>query len=169
MKISLVVAVAENGVIGRRGALPWHVPSDLKTFRRVTMGKPVVMGRKTYASIGKPLQGRDNIVVTRDAGFSVAGVLSATSIDEALDIARRKAAERGVHEIMVIGGAEIFALTVPIAHRIYLTRIHARPDGDVTFPEPDPHIWREVSRSPLVSDARDDAAATLVILERAAS
>lgn len=168
MKISLVVAVAENGVIGRGGALPWHVPSDLKTFRRITMGKPVIMGRKTYDSIGKPLQGRDNIVVTRDAGYSAAGVLPATSIDEALDIARRKAAERGVDEITVIGGAEIFALTIPLADRIYLTRIHARPDGDVTFPEPDPHIWREVSRSPLAPDPRDEAAATLLILERAA-
>lgn len=168
MKISLIVAVAENGVIGRGGALPWHVPSDLKTFRRITMGRPVIMGRTTYASIGKPLPGRNNIVVTRDAGFRVAGTDRAASIDEALDIARRKAAERGVDEIMVIGGAEIFALTLPLADRIYLTRIHARPDGDVTFPEPDRNIWREVSRSPVAPDPRDDAAATLLILERAA-
>lgn len=168
MKISLIVAVAENGVIGRNGALPWHVPSDLKTFRRLTLGKPVVMGRKTYDSIGKPLPGRDNIVVTRDAGFSAGGTERAASVDDALDIARRKATERGVDEIMVIGGAEIFALTLPLADRIYLTRIHARPDGDVTFPEPDPGIWREVSRSPLPPDARDDATATLLILERAA-
>ena len=168
MKISLIVAVAENGVIGRNGALPWHVPSDLKTFRRVTMGRPVIMGRKTYASIGKPLPGRDNIVVTRDAGFSAAGTDRAASIDEALDIGRRKAAERGVDEIMVIGGAEIFALSLPLADRIYLTRIHAHPDGDVTLPEPDRNIWREVSRTPIATDPRDDAAATLLILERAA-
>jgi dihydrofolate reductase len=168
LKISLIVAVAENGVIGRNGALPWHVPSDLKTFRRVTMGRPVIMGRKTYASIGKPLPGRDNIVVTRDAGFSAAGTDRAASIDEALDIGRRKAAERGVDEIMVIGGAEIFALSLPLADRIYLTRIHAHPDGDVTLPEPDLNIWREVSRTPIAPDPRDDAAATLLILERAA-
>jgi dihydrofolate reductase len=168
LKISLVVAVAENGVIGRNGALPWHVPSDLKTFRRVTMGKPVIMGRKTYTSIGKPLPGRDNIVVTRDVGFSAVGTTRAASIDGALDIARAKAKERGVDEIMVIGGAEIFALTLPMADRIYLTRIHARPDGDVTFPEPDPSIWREVSRTPVAPDPRDDAPATLLILERAA-
>ncbi len=168
LKISLIVAVAENGVIGRNGALPWHVPSDLKTFRRITMGKPMIMGRKSYISIGKPLPGRDNIVVTRDAGFSAAGTDLAASIDEALDIARCKAAERGVDEIMVIGGAEIFALTLPLADRIYLTRIHARPDGDVIFPEPDPRIWREISRSPVGPDPRDDAAATLLILERAA-
>ncbi|MEO8651356.1 MAG: dihydrofolate reductase [Hyphomicrobiaceae bacterium] len=169
MKISLIVAVAENGVIGRNGTLPWHVPADLKTFRRHTMGKPVIMGRKTYASIGKPLPGRDNIVVTRDAGFSAAGTNRAAGIDEAFDIARQKAAERGVDEIMVIGGAEIFALTVPVADRIYLTRIHAHPDGDVTLPEPDPHLWREVSRSPVAPDPRDDATATLLIFERAAS
>ena len=116
----------------------------------------------------KPLPGRDNIVVTRDAGFSAGGTECAASVDDALDIARRKATDRGVDEIMVIGGAEIFALTLPLADRIYLTRIHARPDGDVTFPEPDPGIWREVSRSPLAPDARDDAKATLLILERAA-
>lgn len=168
MKISLIVAVAENGVIGRNGALPWHVPSDLKTFRRITMGKPVVMGRKTFTSIGKPLPGRDNIVVTRDASFSAAGTDHAASIDAALDIARRKATEHGVDEIMVIGGAEIFALTLPMADRIYLTRIHARPDGDVVFPDPDPGVWREVSRASVPPDPRDDAAATLLILERAA-
>jgi dihydrofolate reductase len=168
LKISLIVAVAENGVIGRNGALPWHVPSDLKTFRRITMGKPVIMGRRTYASIGKPLPGRDNIVVTRNTNFDVAGTMRSASIGEALDIARHKAAERGVDEIMVIGGAEIFALTLPLADRIYLTRIHARPDGDVTFPEPDPSIWREVSRSPVAPDPRDDTGATLLILERAA-
>ena len=168
MKISLIVAVAENGVIGHGGALPWYVPSDLKTFRRMTMGKPVIMGRKTYASIGKPLPGRDNIVVTRDAAFSADGTDRAASVDEALDIARRKAEANGADEIMVIGGAEIFALTLPLADRIYLTRIHARPDGDVWFPEPDPHIWREVSRTPVPADPRDDATATLLILERAA-
>jgi dihydrofolate reductase len=168
LKISLIVAVAENGVIGRGGTLPWHVPSDLKTFKRITMGKPVIMGRKTYASIGKPLPGRDNIVVTRDADFSAAETHRAASVDEALDIARRKAAERGVDEIMVIGGAEIFALTLSLADRIYLTRVHAHPDGDVTFPEPDPGVWREVSRAPIAPDPRDDAAATLLILERAA-
>jgi dihydrofolate reductase len=168
LKISLIVAVAENGVIGRNGALPWHVPSDLKTFRRITMGKPLVMGRKTFTSIGKPLPGRDNIVVTRDAAFDAAGTDHAASIDAALSIARAKAAERGVDEIMVIGGAEIFALTLPMADRIYLTRIHARPDGDVVFPEPDPGVWREVSRAPVPPDPRDDAAATLLVLERAA-
>lgn len=167
-KIAFVIAVAENGVIGRGGALPWHVPSDLKTFRRVTLGKPVIMGRKTFASIGKPLPGRDNIVVTRDATFSAAGVERAGSIGEAIAIARQRATARGVDEIMIIGGAEIFAATLALADRIYFTRIHARPDGDTIFPEPDPGVWREVSRTELARDPRDDAAATLHILERAA-
>lgn len=155
-------------MIGRAGTLPWTVPSDLKTFRRLTMGKPVIMGRKTYVSIGKPLPGRDNIVITRDAGFAAVGVDRAANIDEALDIARRKAAERNVDEIMVIGGAEIFAAMLDRADRLYLTRIHARPDGDVTLPEPDPRAWREVSREPIAPDPRDEAPATLIIFERAA-
>jgi dihydrofolate reductase len=163
-----VVAVAENGVIGRGGKLPWYVPSDLKTFKRLTLGKPVVMGRKTFDSIGKPLPGRDNIVVTRDPDFSADGVERAGTLDEALAIARRKAAERGVDEIVVIGGAQIYAASLPLADRIYLTRIHARPDGDATFSEPDPSVWHEVSRVPVPPDPRDEAPATLVLLERAA-
>lgn len=166
--ISLVVAVAENGVIGRRGVLPWRVPSDLKAFRRLTMGKSVIMGRRTYDAIGKPLDGRDNIVVTRNVNFSAAGVEHTGSIGEALDLARARAETRGVDEIIVIGGAEIFAATLALADRIYLTRIHARPDGDTTFPEPDPKLWREVSRAPIAPDPRDEAAATLHIYERAA-
>lgn len=166
--ITLVVAVAENGVIGRRGALPWRVPSDLKTFRRLTLGKPVIMGRKTYASIGKPLDGRDNIVVTRDAAFGADGVERAAGIEEAMALARTRAVARGVDEIMIIGGAEIFAAVLPMADRIWLTRIHARPEGDTFFPEPDPRSWREVSRTPIAPDARDEAPATLVEYERAA-
>lgn len=166
--ISFVVAVAENGVIGRDGAIPWRVPSDLKIFRRLTMGKPVIMGRKTYDSIGKPLDGRDNIVVTRRTDFSAAGIERAGSIAEALNIAGERAAARGVDEIAVIGGAEIFAAMLPIAGRIYLTRIHARPAGDTFFPDLDPTVWREISRSPIATDPRDTAAATLYTYERAA-
>ncbi len=155
-------------MIGRDGAMPWHLPSDLKTFRRLTIGKPMIMGRKTFDAIGKPLEGRDNIVVTRRADFSVAGVERAGSIAEALEIAHERAAARGIDEIVVIGGAEIFAATLPMADRIYLTRIHARPAGDTFFPDPDPTIWREVSRTPIAPDPRDTGAATLHIYERAA-
>jgi dihydrofolate reductase len=132
------------------------------------MGKPVIMGRKTYVSIGKALEGRDNIVVTRRADFHAAGVERAGSIEDALDIARACAARRGVDEIMVIGGAEIFAAMLPQAGRIYLTRIHARPDGDTIFPDLDPKDWREASRAPIPPDPRDTARATLLEYERAA-
>ena len=166
--VSLVVAVAENGIIGRAGQLPWRMPSDLRTFRRLTMGKPVVMGRKTYQSIGKPLDGRDNIVVTRDATVRAAGVEVALSIADALDLARRHAATRGVDEIMVIGGAEIFDAVMPDAGRIYFTRVHATPAGDTSFPDPDPLYWREVSREPIATTDRDDHSATLIVYERQA-
>jgi dihydrofolate reductase len=168
LTISLVVAAAENGVIGCDGKMPWHVPSDLRFFRGLTMSKPVIMGRKTYDAIGRPLDGRDNIVVTRNAAFKAAGVACVGSIAAALDLANVRAASRGVDEVMVIGGAEIFEATLALADRIYLTRIHARPDGDTTFSDPDPHFWREVSRVPIQPDPCDTATATLHIYERAA-
>jgi dihydrofolate reductase len=167
MKITLVVAAAENGVIGRGGRLPWRIPSDLKTFRRLTLGKPIIMGRKTYQAIGKPLGGRDNIVVTRDPAFR-AQVTVATSLEAAVDKACALALAKGVDEIMVIGGAEIFCQALPLADRIYLTRVHAAPEGDAGFPSLAPSEWREVSREPLPRDARDEHACTLLILQRAA-
>lgn len=164
--VVLVVAVAENGVIGRDGKLPWRIPSDLKTFRRMTMGKPVVMGRKTYQSIGKPLDGRDNIVVTRDPSFAADGVSVMSSLEEALMLAKGLARTRGVDEVMVIGGAEIFSAALPFAQRIYWTEIHAAPEGDIRFARPDPAVWREVRREPLPRGEKDEFAATLTVLER---
>ncbi len=164
--ISLVVAVAENGVIGREGGLPWRMPSDLKTFRNMTMGKPLIMGRRTLQAIGKPLDGRDNIVVTRDATFAMPGTIVVGSIDAALAEARRCAAARGADEIMVIGGADIYRQTMPVADRIYLTRIHARPEGDATFAEPEPEQWRLTERRPIAPHPRDDHTATLLVFER---
>lgn len=164
--LSLVVAVAENGVIGHRGALPWRMPSDLRTFRRLTLGKPVVMGRRTFQSIGRPLDGRDNIVVTRDAAFHAAGVRVAATLEDAIDVAHACARERGADEIAIIGGGEIYRAALALADRIYLTRVHAAPEGDATFPELNPATWHEASRTALARDARDDHAATLVVLER---
>ncbi len=164
--IALIVAVAENGVIGRDGGMPWHQRSDLRRFRALTMGKPVVMGRKTFQSLPKPLDGRDNIVVTRDRAFAVEGVLVATSLEAAIDLARDCARRHRTDEIMVIGGAEIYAGALPWADRIYLTRIHAAPEGDTYFPEPDPAQWQEVRREPLPRGDRDDYPATLIVLER---
>lgn len=167
MHLSLIVAVAENGVIGKDGRLPWRLSSDLKTFRRLTMGKPLVMGRKTYESLGRPLDGRDNIVVTRDPAFQAEGVSAVASVDEALTLARVLAATRGADEIMVIGGAEIFRLVLPLADRIYWTEVAASPEGDTVFPPLDGGEWREVSREPLPRGPKDDVDATLTVLERA--
>lgn len=166
MIISFIVAVAENGVIGRDGKLPWHLSSDLKTFRRLTMGKPMIMGRRTYDSIGKPLDGRDNIVVTRDSQFEVPGVSACTSVSEALTLGRVLARTRGSDEVMVIGGADIFAALMPVADRIYFTRVHASPEGDRHFATPDAATWREVSRDALPQGPRDDFASTLIVYER---
>lgn len=166
MIVSLIVAVAENGVIGRDGKLPWHLSSDLKTFRRLTMGKPIIMGRRTYDSIGKPLDGRDNIVVTRDPYFEVPGVSACPSINDALTLARVLAATGGAEEIMVIGGATIYDAVMPVTNRIYFTRVHASPEGDRHFPTLDDNEWREVSREALPQGPRDEFASTLIIYER---
>ncbi len=164
MKIELVVAAARNGVIGLDGAMPWSMPSDLKVFRRLTMGKPIVMGRRTFQAIGRPLDGRTNIVITRDRSYAVDGIQVAHSIEEALDIARRApGAEAG---IMVIGGGEVYDAVLPHADVIHLTRIDAAPDGDTYFPEPDPAVWREVECSPIPQGPRDQFAAELVRYER---
>jgi dihydrofolate reductase len=166
--IALVVAIAENGVIGRAGTLPWRMPSDLKLFRRTTMGKPLIMGRKTFASLKKPLDGRDNIVLTRDMSFQPpTGVDCASNFDAALTIARGCAAKRGAHEIMVIGGAEVFRLALPSANRLYLTRIHGHPEGDAHFPLTDFAGWDEIAREPGVCSDKDEFPFTFTILQRA--
>ena len=134
MKISLVWAMAQNRVIGRNNSLPWYLPEDLKYFKRITLGKPVIMGRKTYESIGKPLPGRTNIVVSRNADFSAEGVKTVTSLDEAKQLCESIAEIDGINEAMVIGGAEIYALALPMADRLYLTEVHAEVEGDTTFP-----------------------------------
>lgn len=167
MILSLIVAVAENGVIGRDGGLPWRLSSDLKTFRRLTMGKPMIMGRRTFDSIGKPLDGRDNIVVTRDPHFELPGVSACATLDEALTLARVLATTRGADEVMVIGGAAIYDAVLRDADRIYFTQVHAKPDGDRTFPALDADEWREVSRELLPKGDRDDFASTLIVYERA--
>ena len=133
MKISLIVAVAENGVIGRGGGLPWRLSSDLKTFRRLTMGKPMIMGRRTFQSIGKPLDGRDNIVVTRDPDIRSRWHLDVRKPRRCADAGAGARGTRGGDEIMVIGGAGVFDAALPVADRIYLTRVHAAPEGDTYF------------------------------------
>jgi dihydrofolate reductase len=159
MDIIIVAAIAENGVIGRGGTMPWRLKSDMQHFRTLTMGKPVVMGRKTYESLHiKPLPGRTNIVVTRDRNFTAPGVLVAPSLEAALQAGRGDALRRGAETIMVIGGAEIYAQALPLAQRLEITQIRMQPEGDSSFPAIDPAVWREVARKARPAGPDDDAA-----------
>ena len=146
MEIFLIAAVAENGVIGANGAMPWRLKSDLARLKALTLNKSVVMGRKTFASIGRPLPGRTNIVVTRDPDFRAAGVVVTHSFTDAKAIAIGDALRRFATEIAVIGGAEIYAQWMNSADRLEITEVHARPDGDTRFPVIDPAAWQEVAR-----------------------
>lgn len=144
--VGVIVAVASNGVVGRDNALPWHLPNDLAYFKRTTLGKPVVMGRRTFESIGRPLPGRCNIVVSRNPEFSAAGVAVVSSLEAALARARERALEDGVGEVMVIGGAGLYAEALPLADRLYVTEVHAEVEGDTYLPPVDWAAWQEVSR-----------------------
>ena len=159
MKLSAVVAVSDNDVIGRDNAMPWHLPADLAYFKRVTMGKPMLMGRKTYESIGRPLPGRRNLVLSR-RGFAAPGVESVATIDEAL------ARVADAPELMVIGGAEVFRLAMPYLEHVHLTRVHTQVAGDVLLPPFEPGQWREVRREDHPADERNPIAMTFIELER---
>ena len=144
VKLALIVAMASNRTIGRDNELPWRLPEDLKYFKSVTMGKPIVMGRKTFDSIGRPLPGRLNIVITRNAEWQHLGVKTASSLQKAVAIAVET--QPKIREVMVIGGAEIYRAAIELADRLYITRVQAQVEGDAFFPEYDEAAWREVSR-----------------------
>lgn len=162
--ITLVAAVADNGVIGAEGGMPWHLPADLAHFKQVTMGKPMLMGRLTWEAIGKPLPGRLNLVMTSNPEWQAEGARKVGSLKEALRVAQ----QAGARELMVIGGAEVYRQALPHAGRIYLTRVHAEPWGDTLFPELDPGEWDEVGRRERMSDERNPWDLTFVVLERTA-
>ena len=145
--IVFVVAVAENGAIGRDNAMPWHLRSDLKRLKAITLNHPIIMGRKTYLSIGRPLPGRTNIVVTRDKAFQAPGIVVAPSLEAAHDIALGDALRRLVTEIMVIGGADIFAQWMDRADRLEITEVHDKPEGDTFLPPVDQAKWEETVRT----------------------
>ena len=166
MEIVLVVAVAENGVIGASGAIPWRLKSDMARFKALTTGKPVVMGRKTFVSIGRPLPGRTNIVVTRDLGFRADGVVVTHSFTDAKAIATGDALRRFATEIAVIGGAEIYAQWMDSADRLEFTEVHARPDGDTRFPAVDETAWEEVGRVRNPAGPHDSADFSYVTFRR---
>jgi dihydrofolate reductase len=145
-KIVFVVAIADNGVLGHNNAMPWRLKSDLQRFKALTINKPVIMGRKTFASIGRPLPGRTNIVVTRDAGFQAPRIVVAPSLESAYAIALGDALRRFATEIAVIGGADIFSQWMHRADRLEITEVHATPEGDTFLPKVDTTIWKEVAR-----------------------
>lgn len=164
--IVLLAAVAKNGVIGRGNALPWRLKSDMAHFRTTTMNKAVVMGRKTYLSIGKPLSGRTTIVVSRDGTFNAPGIVIAPTLENALAAARGDALRRGTNEIVIAGGAEIYAQALPLAARLLLTEVHKEVDGDAHFPPLDATAWREIARSEQVAAAGDEVAFAFVGYQR---
>ncbi|MEM5473531.1 dihydrofolate reductase [Hoeflea sp. AS60] len=165
VKIVLVAAHAKNMVIGRDGDMPWRLPSDLKHFKAVTLGTPVIMGSKTYLSIGRPLPGRANIVVSR-SGFSAEGVETVESIDAALELARSHAKNTGASQISVIGGGEIYALAIDLADELFLTEVDADIEGDTVFPDIDSSLWQKVSLSEPVKAEKDSHSVRFAVWRR---
>jgi dihydrofolate reductase len=168
IRVVLVAAVAENGVIGLDGRLPWRLKSDLQHFRALTWGKPVVMGRRTYLSIApryRPLAGRTNVVVSRNPDFTTPGAVVAPTLAVGLAVARADALRRGTDAVMVAGGADIYAQVMPLADEIALTLVHCRPPGDTTFPSIGPDLWYEISRNEQPAGP-DDAAASAYVWYR---
>ncbi|RWL97799.1 dihydrofolate reductase [Mesorhizobium sp.] len=167
MDIAIYVAIAENGVIGREGGLPWRLSSDLKRFKADTMGKPIIMGRKTYEGIGRPLPGRLNVVVTRDKTWRAEGIEVAHSLDEAITLAKvRGRCMAGAEEICVVGGGEIYAQALPLADRLHVTHVLAAVDGDAHFPPIDPASWRIVRSEDFPAGEKDSHATRYTVYER---
>jgi len=164
--LSIVVAMSENRVIGKDNGLPWKLPRDLAHFKKLTMGYPVVMGRATFDSIGRVLPGRTFIVVTRNRNWVQNGVLCAANLEQAVSIAKKEASDRGLKEIMIIGGDSIYQQLLPQVSKIYLTEVNSVIEGDAFFPELSPNQWQEVTRQSFVKDEHNMYDCSFVILER---
>ena len=162
MKLSIVVAMSVNRVIGRDNALPWKLPADLKHFRELTLGHHLLMGRKTFESIGRPLPGRTTVVITRQDGYAREGILVVSSVDEAVELASKA----GEPEAFIAGGAEIYQQTLQRADRLYLTLVHRSFQGDTLFPEFDKSAWQEVSRKDLEPDEENSCAMSFLTYEK---
>jgi dihydrofolate reductase len=167
-EIVLIAAVGRNGVIGRDNGMPWRLPTDFKHFKKLTMGRPMVMGRKTFQSIGRPLPGRTSIVISRDPGYAAEGVLTASSLDAALMLAGAIAERDEVGEIFVVGGGQVYEEALPLAARVELTEVDLAPEGDTVFPVLDPRAWQEVARVRPERGAQDDAEMCFVTFRRRA-
>jgi dihydrofolate reductase len=166
VKIAMIAGVAENGVIGSDQTIPWRIPSDFAYFKRTTLGKPIIMGRKQYETVGKPLPGRTNIVVTRQTDYQPEGVLVFNDADKAIEKAREIARADGVDEIMIIGGGDLYAQLMNRADRLYITHIDLAPAGDVRFPAIDPAIWTVVDVPDVPSNPKDEASYRVKVYER---
>lgn len=166
MLLSIIVAQSENRIIGRENKLPWYLPEDLKYFKRITQGKPIVMGRKTYESIGRPLPGRTNIVISRNVDYQSPGVHVVSSLDQALELAEQQALIDGSEEMLVIGGAEIYKQAIQQADRLYVTQVHATIDGDAVFPEIDNSVWKEVLREDFFAEGPNPYDYSFVVFQR---
>lgn len=162
----MIVAMAENRVIGINNKLPWYLPNDLKYFKQVTMGKPIIMGRKTFESIGKPLPGRANIVITRNEGWLAEGVKVAHSLDQAYAIAEAIGEIDGQSELMIIGGDQIYQSSLTAVDRIYLTQVHAHVEGDAWFPEVNWDTWKEVAREDFIAEGPNPYDYSFVVFDR---
>lgn len=167
-EIVLAAAVGENGVIGADNDMPWRLPTDLKHFKALTLGRPVIMGRKTFQTLGKPLAGRPNIIVTRNRDFQAPGTSVVSTLEAALELAGRLARESEADSIVVMGGGEIYKAAMPLADRLEITRVHARPEGDTRFPDIDPQTWREAARSVPERGPKDSADMTFLTYRRRA-
>lgn len=164
--ISLIAAVARNGIIGSNKDLPWRIKSEMQYFKRTTIGKPIVMGRKSLESLGKPLPGRANIVITRNPDFYVEGCIIVPSLQAGLDAARDIALRDGIDEIFIGGGADIYRQTLPLAQKLYLTEVHLEPEGDTSFPDFDRSAWQETKREFHAALPGETADYTITVLER---
>lgn len=166
MRIALIWAQSQNRVIGRNNALPWYLPEDLRYFKQVTMGKPIIMGRKTYESIGRPLPGRTNIVITRNPDLKIEGVRVVPSLEAAIDLAEKICLIEGAEEAIVMGGAQIYELALPHADRLYMTQVHADVTGDAYFPAFELGSWKELGRENFSASETNPYDYSFVVLER---
>ncbi|MGV8834277.1 MAG: dihydrofolate reductase [Devosia sp.] len=166
VRIAMIVGVAANGVIGNDQTIPWRIPSDMQFFKATTLGKPIIMGRKQYETVGKPLPGRTNIVVTRQQGYQPDGVIVVSSLDNALETARGIAERDGVDEIMIIGGGDIYAQMMDRADRLYISHIALTPEGDVRFPEIDPAVWTVIEQPDVTANPKDSGSYHINVYQR---
>lgn len=169
MRVAMIVAQAQNRVIGRDNKLPWYLPGDLKYFKQATLGKPIVMGRKTFDSIGKPLPGRLNIVITRDQRYQSDGVKVVHSLQEAIELAESQALIDGAEELMIIGGEQIYAQALSLAERLYITQVHAEVEGDAHFPVFDPADWQELGREDFSAEGPNPYDYSFIVYQRISS